>query len=77
MPFNKPVANIWFYVSDKIPVAAILANFRAFKVTEIFGLSVADPRLGNVTTGLKKDISLITKVKRTRPSLKRLSSLSI
>ena len=56
---------------------AILGNFRAFKVTEIFGLFVADPRLGNVTTGLKKDISLITKVKRTRPSLKRLSSLSI
>ena len=32
----------------------------------IFGLSVADPRLGNGTKVLKKDISLITKVTRTR-----------
>ena len=37
-----------------------------FKVTESFGLSVADPGLGNATKGLKKDVSLITKVTRTR-----------
>lgn len=37
-----------------------------FKVTEIFALSVADPRLENVTKGLRKDISVITKITRTR-----------
>ena len=45
---------------------AILGNFRAFKVTEIFGLSVADPRLQNATKGLREDISVITKITRTR-----------
>ena len=66
LPLNKPVANVYFQVSNKIPVAAILGNLRAFKVTEIFGLSLADPRLRNATKGLKKDISLITKVTRAR-----------
>ena len=66
LPLNKPVANICFLVSNKIPVAAILGNFRALKVTKSFGLSVADPRLGNATKFLRKDISLITKVTRTR-----------
>ena len=49
LPLDKPVANIYFQVSNKIPVAAILGNLRAFKVTEIFGLSLADPRLRNAT----------------------------
>ena len=44
----------------------MLGNFGAVKVTKIFGLSVADPRLGNATKVLKKDIFLITKVTRTR-----------
>ena len=54
LPLNKPVANICFLVSNKIPVAAILGNFRAVKVTKIFGLSVADPWLGNGTKVLKR-----------------------
>ena len=66
LPLNKPVANIYFKVCNKIPVAAILGNVRAFKVTEIFGLSLSDPSLRNTTKGLKTDISLINKVTRTR-----------
>ena len=64
LPLNKPVANIYFQVSNKIPVAAILGNLRAFKVTEIFGLSLADPRLRNATKCLKKDISKVTRTRR-------------
>ena len=52
-------------VLDKIAVVAFWGNFSVFKVNisccKIFGLSVADPRIGNATKGLEKD-----KVKRTR-----------
>ena len=62
--------KLLFLSFNKILVAAILGNFRAFKVTihvlRVFVLFVADPWLGNAADGLERDISVITKVQRTR-----------
>ena len=67
-PFVCPSISLLqiFIFKFLIKSPAILGNFRAFKVTEIFGLCVADPRLENATKGLRKDISVITKITGTR-----------
>ena len=61
--------KILFLRFNKILVAAILGNLRAFKVTfhvlRFFGLFVSDPWVGNAANGLERDISVITKVQRT------------
>ena len=69
--------KLLFLSFNKILVAAILGNFRAFKVTihvvRFFALFVADPWLGNAANGLERSISVITKVQRleTQPQLQR------